>query len=229
MKPIISITSNYSYDKNEFKIREYYINAILKVGGIPIIISPNLGNEIDKILEISQGLILSGGGDINPLLLNEEPTSCGNICPIRDKFELDICRHAVNNNKSVLGICRGIQIIAAAFGGSIYQDIKETSLKHFQQAPSFCPTHSINIEKNSIIMNIFKKDKIYVNSFHHQAVKSVDNCFKISAKSNDGIIEGIEHKYKNFVVGVQWHPECMLKDESQILLFDKFIKSIKDY
>ncbi len=224
MKPIISITSNYSYEKNEFKIQKYYVNSVLKAGGIPIIISPNLKNEIDEILKISHGLILTGGGDINPLLLKQEPISCGSICPIRDEFELKICRTAVKHNKSVLGICRGIQILAAAFGGEIYQDILKPSIKHFQNAPSFCPTHSVNIEKNSILMDIFKNDKIYVNSFHHQAVKSINKNFKISAKSNDGIIEAIEHKFKKFVVGVQWHPECI---KNHISLFNEFINSSK--
>lgn len=230
MKPIIAITPNFTDDETTLKLNSKYCNAIWKAGGIPIIIDYNI-NQINSILKIANGLLFTGGGDIDPILMDEEPIKeLKDISPIRDNFEIKLCKKAIQLNIPVLGICRGCQILAIASGGDIYQDIykqSNTNLKHFQQAPKYYPTHTIKIKSNSKLIDIYKKDTILVNSFHHQAVNNLDNNMLISATSNDNIIEAIEHRTNKFAIGVQWHPETMLEKYNEHLeLFKQFIKSL---
>ncbi len=156
----------------------------------------------------------------------------GNISPIRDIIEIELCKTALKKNIPILGICRGCQVLAIASGGNIYQDIYsqyKTNIKHSQQAPKYYPTHNITIESNSKIFNIYNMKRISVNSFHHQSISIVSKEFIISAKSDDNIIEAIEHKYNKFCIGVQWHPETMFERYSnQLELFKAFILSCKE-
>lgn len=182
----------------------------------------------ESILDIAQGLLLTGGGDIDPLLLDEQPLKgLGSICPSRDKIELDLCVAALRRNIPILGICRGCQILSIASGGSIYQDIYSqhiTNIKHCQQAPRYYPTHTVILEPNSKIISIYNKATIEVNSFHHQAVCNTGEDMIVSARSKDNIIEAIEHKNHKFALGVQWHPEAMFeKYNSHLEIFKQFI------
>lgn len=221
------MTPNITEDETTIKLNNKYCEAIWRSGGIPIIITyePMI---VESILDITQGLLLTGGGDIDPLLFGKQPLrELGEICPIRDKIELDLCKIALKRNIAVLGICRGCQILTIASGGSIYQDIYSqhtTNIKHYQQAPRYYPTHTVELELNSKIISIYNKNTIEVNSFHHQAVSSVGNEMIISARSKDNIIEAIEHKNHKFALGVQWHPEAMFEKYSGHLeLFKQLI------
>lgn len=225
MKPIIAITSDYTYEQQKYTLFQYYVEAIKKAGGYPIMLFDDIDfpNCID-------GILLTGGGDVNPLLFGEEPiVENGEICPLRDDFEYKLCQYAFRNKIPMLGICRGMQIIALCSGGSIYQDIYKqtnTNIKHIQKAPRFQPTHTIEIE-NSILYEIVNEKSCMVNSFHHQSVKEVGPNFIVSARSKDGMIEAIEQKSNHFVVGVQWHPETMTKDNIQQKLFELFVQKCK--
>lgn len=229
MKPLILIVPS-SDEKKLLKINESYINAVCQNGGIPII-SAYYNNECtDEILQNIQGIIFSGGVDSNPIFFGENPMYCGEVSPKRDIFEINLCRKAFKKNIPILGICRGMQIIALAFGGKIYQDIQKEhfgTFNHFQNFSGKYPFHGVNIIKNTGLYSILQKKRIYVNSFHHQAVCEVPKNFIISAKSDDLIIEAIEYTGKNFIMGVQWHPEQTSQKSIQRYIFKTFIDKTK--
>lgn len=223
MKPIIAITPDYNYELQKYILSQQYVDAVKKAGGYPIVIF-----DTDDFSDSIDGIILTGGGDVNPLLFGEQPLiDNGEICPIRDDFEFKLCQWGFHKKLPMLGICRGMQIFCLCCGGSIYQDIytqTNTNIKHIQKAPRFEATHTIDITENSILYYIAQQKSCTVNSFHHQAVKQTGDDFIVSAKSKDGLIEAIEHKTLPFVVGVQWHPEAMTQDNIQQKLFQAFIQ-----
>jgi len=212
-RPIIGITGNY--DSNCCKLSESYYESVLNAGGIPVIIPPLEDTEcIINTLEHIDGLLLSGGGDFNPLYAGEEPQPwLKAINGRRDLPELLITQLAYNRQIPMLGICRGIQTLAMALGGKVRQDISNvSSIKHSQDAERQEPTHSVNVEEGSILYTLYNREKkLYVNSFHHQVVGDTGKKFRITAKSSDGLIEAIESTEYKSILGVQWHPEC-LKD-----------------
>ena len=214
LQPVIGITGNFG--EETCKLREDYYKAVVQAGGIPIIIPPvNDTDVIINTLEHIDGLLLSGGGDYNPLFCGEEPSPrLGDINCKRDLPELLITQLAYNRQLPILGICRGIQTLAIALGGKVSQDISDTAkVKHSQDADRGEPTHSINIEKESTLYHLFdQQETICVNSFHHQAVSDPGQRFHITARATDGIIEAMESREFKSIIGVQWHPECMGTD-----------------
>jgi len=204
------------------------------VGGIPFTLPTLNGSaeEIGSILKKTDGILLSGGTDIDPNLFGEEPAvKINRVDPERDSFELALTRESLKQHFPVLAICRGIQVLNVAAGGSLYQDIGkqvEDSIKHTQDAPRWHSTHKIEIEKDSLLFDIISHDSIKVNSMHHQSIKNIGNEFKVVARSQDGIIEAIESKNSSFQLGVQWHPEEMVDlDANALALFERFVgKSI---
>ena len=211
-RPVIGITGNYT--DSTCTLAEGYYRSVIEAGGMPVIIPPYEDETLlIEQLEHIDGLLLSGGGDINPLLLGEQPIpQLHSITPMRDKQELLLARLAYDRQIPMLGICKGIQVIATALGGTLYQDIycqKEgVTVKHSQDLDRTEASHTIDIATNTLLYNIFNKETIAVNSFHHQAVRDVPQGFKASALSSDGIIEAIESTEHKSIIGVQWHPEC---------------------
>jgi putative glutamine amidotransferase len=219
MRPVIGITGNYQADNNSFCLRDYYVASIANAGGIAVIL-PSTTDEglIEDYLGICQGLLFSGGGDLDPVYWGECPEqNIGEIDPLRDGFELSLARKAFLNHKAVLGICRGCQVLNVALGGSLIQDIKSW-MSHGQKAPRDYPIHDIFIEQNSQLFGIMSSERIRVNSFHHQALKELGRGLSITAMSADGTVEAIESREHPFYLGVQWHPEC-LRDEFSARLF----------
>lgn len=222
-KPIIGISPNYSYTTKEYAVHEDYVLAIEKAGGLPIVLLPH-----QPLPDFLDGLILTGGGDIDPLLFGEEPiTQSGEINPLRDAYEMRLCQEALSANLPMLGICRGMQIMNIVTGGGIYQDIAVqtgTTLKHIQQAPRSYGTHSIFIEEGTLLTDLWENKRTIVNSLHHQSCSTLGEGFRAIARSADGLIEAIEHEGSSFAVGVQWHPEAM-KTEEMGLLFSAFLRA----
>ena len=224
-KPIIGITGNY--DSGKCTLLEGYYRSVLAAGGTPLIIPPfNDTDAMLSLLDRVDALILSGGGDINPLYLNEEPMrELSSINPARDWHELMLVRLAANRQIPILGICRGLQVMTAALGGKLYQDIyKEASatLKHSQDTDRHIATHSVHLSPSSMLAKLFDCIHLPVNSFHHQAVKEAAPGFAVTALSPDGLIEAVESTTHKSMIGVQWHPECMILggDNSMMPLFD---------
>ena len=209
-KPVIGITGNYG--ELECKLAETYYKSVIKAGGVPVIIPPSADTDtIVNTLSRIDGLLLSGGGDFNPLYCGEEPSpKLHSINRERDLPELLITRLAYNRQIPMLGICRGIQTLAMALGGRVEQDIEpKATVKHCQDADRSEPTHTVNIESDTILHSIYGTNSIAVNSFHHQAVAETGEKFKVTATSADGFIEAIESREFKSIMGVQWHPECL--------------------
>lgn len=223
MGAIIGITGNYREETNEYSVRREYVEAIETAGGFPVFLTPT--SEIPTFLD---GIVMSGGGDIDPAYYHEEPIpQCGKITPIRDRYELILAQFALESYIPILGICRGMQVLNVAGGGTLHQDLytsTSSQIMHEQKAPSDYPIHNVRLEQGSLLKDIYKRDEFRVNSFHHQSVKSTGTGFKVTADCADGTIEGIEHSDHVFAVGVQWHPEY-LKDND--VLFKYFVDKVK--
>lgn len=233
-RPIIGITGNY--DAGACTLLEGYYRSVLKAGGTPLIIPPfDDTDAMVSLLESVDALIFSGGSDINPLYLGEEPLrELGSINATRDSQELMLARLAANRQIPILGICRGLQVMMAALGGKLYQDIyKETAatLKHSQKAERHVATHTVQISSKSCLARIFGTTLLPVNSFHHQAVKEAAPGFSVSALSPDGLIEAVESTRHKSMIGVQWHPECMILggDCSMLPLFEWLVGEARSY
>jgi putative glutamine amidotransferase len=232
-RPLIGVTPWYDYDKKITYIKKGYLEGILKAGGMPVLLPVTVDDMVlDEFAQKVDGFLISGGPDIDANLYGENNLPFnGEISPYRDYLEIFIFKVAIENDKPILGICRGIQIMNVAAGGSLYQDISsqvknDEVIKHSQQAPRWYPTHDIDIENGSKIWDCFKKCRVCVNSFHHQAVKEVGKGFVVTSKAPDGIIESIEHTSHRFAVGVQWHPELMWeKDITHLKIFEKFVEA----
>jgi putative glutamine amidotransferase len=226
MTPLIGITSGYNIEKLQYTIPDAYVKAVQRNNGTPILLPPLMETDIDKQLSAIDGLIISGGPDVDPMLYGEQPTpKQGQIVPMRNQYELTISKMALETNTPTLGICGGCQILNVAVGGSLVQDINtqiENSIKHSQEAPANHATHSVRLELDSKLGAIFGKEVIIVNSFHHQAVNKPGDGINMTAWAFDGVIEGFEMDKEQFVVGVQWHPEYM---EEMNRLFSAFIES----
>ena len=223
---IIGITGNYG-EKGCELAQGYYL-SVLKAGATPVVIPPHHDREsLLALLDKLDGIIFSGGGDINPLLLGEEPLpGLRSVCPERDETELFLVREAFHRQIPMLGICRGIQLMAAALGGKIWQDIytqgEGAKLKHSQEMSREYASHTVSIKEGSLLESIFgNKQTLAVNSFHHQAVSQPGRHLMVSAWSADGIIEAVESTEHKALIGVQWHPECFILrgDETMMPLF----------
>lgn len=206
-------------------IAETYIQSVLKAGGAPVLIPVITDIEaLTAIISDLDGLLMSGGGDINPLYISEEPIpQLQDVDTFRDESDLILLRLATNRQLPVMGICRGHQLLNVAFGGSVYQDIysqHETPLfKHSQTLAREYASHSIRLtEMSSRLFNLLNKEPdVLVNSFHHQAIKKVAPEFRATAVASDGINEAMEHPEKE-IFSIQWHPEAMASNGDEVML-----------
>lgn len=228
-KPLIGITAAHCTEELKTFPRHYYVESVKRAGGIPIILPPvRTAEEASEVLDCIHGLLLTGGGDISPTYLGEYPRrGIGECFPERDWSEILLTQLAIKRNLPVLGICRGIQVLAVAAGGKIYQDIPNQhprAMEHSQTAPRQYAWHDVEI-LDSRLHRLLREKKIGVNSLHHQAVSEVPHGFVQNALASDGIIEGIEKQGAGFCIGVQWHPESMETESHSLALFKGFIEA----
>lgn len=223
--PLIGITGNFG-DKG-CELAEGYYRSVLEAGATPVVIPPYADRDaLCSLLDRLDGIVLSGGADINPLCVGEEPIpALGGINPRRDACEMQLARLAYDRQIPILGICRGIQVLAVALDGSIWQDIYSqgvgAQIKHSQKLDRGVPSHTVDIEEGSSLEDIFHAKTLFVNSFHHQAVKDAGPHLRVVARSQDGVIEAVESTEFKSILGVQWHPECFILngDKSMMPLF----------
>ena len=234
--PLIGITGNFG--EKGCELAEGYYLSVVKAGGTPVAIPPHNDKEaLVTLLETLDGILFSGGGDINPLLLGEEPLpQLHSVCPKRDEAELFLAREAFHRQIPMLGICRGIQVMAAALDGKVFQDIyvqgEGAKIKHSQDMPRHNVSHTVTIEEGSMLQSIFgNKQTLPVNSFHHQAVSNPGPHLKVSALSPDGIIEAVESSEHKALLGIQWHPECFIlnHDESMMSVFRWLVSEARTF
>jgi len=229
-RPVIGITSWFDSGEEKFWSKRNYARAVWKAGGVPFSL-PHLSGmmaDLREVVESIDGLLLAGGTDLDPNTFGQEPKfELNKIDPIRDRLELGLAKLALEGFP-VLAICRGIQVLNVAAGGNLYQDLdqqRDKVLSHDQNAPRWHPTHEVKIYRGSILREIVGKDKIKVNSLHHQNVMDLGRDLEVTARSSDGLIEAIEHKEARFQLGVQWHPEALVeRDESSRKLFSRFVE-----
>ena len=227
-QPVIGITGNFG--EKGCELAEGYFESVLKAGATPIVIPPfedkdALANVLDRV----DGLLLSGGGDLNPLFTGEEPVpQLHAVNYKRDLAELLLIRLAYDRQIPMLGICRGIQMLAVALDGSVWQDIGSQQpgqplLKHDQQLDRRYASHTVDIATDSIILRPLLGDgPVAVNSFHHQAVRDAGPRLRVCATAPDGTVEAVESSEHKSILGVQWHPECFIlrQDECMMPLFE---------
>jgi len=232
-KPIIGITVAHCDEELKTYPRAMYVEAVKQAGGQPILLPPVSDKEdAEALVALIQGVILTGGGDISPFLLQELPQKgIGDCRPDRDLSEILLAQRALEIDLPLLGICKGIQVMAAAAGGKICQDIVSQyprALEHKMKAPRNFPWHDVILQE-SRLQKFLGKERIGVNSVHHQAVAQVPPGFIINALAPDGIIEGMEKEGAPFCLGVQWHPEAMLEDPNSRKLFQELVKAGFEY
>lgn len=224
-KPVIGITGNFG-DKG-CELAEGYYRSILEAGATPLIIPPFADKDaMLTVLDSVDGLMLSGGADINPLYCGEDPIpALHGINPRRDAMEMLLVRLAFDRQMPILGICRGIQVMAVALDGSVWQDIytqePKASIKHSQDLDRGVASHLVEIQEGSTLYNIIGEKTFPVNSFHHQAVREAGPHLRVVARSQDGVIEAVESNEEKSILGVQWHPECFVlnADDSMMPIF----------
>ena len=233
--PVIGITGNVV--EGNLSLLSGYFKSIAEAGGVPMVIPPFEGEELMiEALNRVDALMLSGGADLNPLFLHEEPVKeLHNINPWRDRQELLLVRLAANRQIPMLGICRGIQVMMAALGGELYQDTETQTegphIKHSQDLDRAHASHTVSLEADSILAGIFRTETLAVNSFHHQSVKTPAPGFRVTARATDGVIEAVESTEYKSMMGVQWHPECFIlnHDAYMMPLFNWLIREAKDF
>ena len=227
-QPVIGITGNFG--EKGCELAEGYFESVLKAGATPVVIPPfedkdALANVLDRV----DGLLLSGGGDLNPLFTGEEPVpQLHAVNYKRDLAELLLIRLAYDRQIPMLGICRGIQMLAVALDGSVWQDIGSQQpgqplLKHDQQLDRRYASHTVDIATDSTILRPLLGDgPVAVNSFHHQAVRDAGPRLRVCATAPDGTVEAVESSEHKSILGVQWHPECFIlrQDECMMPLFE---------
>ncbi len=236
-KPVVGITANFG--EYGTQLAESYYESVRKAGGVPVVLPASLETEdLDDFLLKTDAILFSGGGDLNPLLLGEEPVrELRGICAKRDLQELVLMRRALDKQMPILGICRGVQVLAAASGGKVVQDIYSSALydkpliKHSQDLGRQFASHTVRIEKGSILHSLFGTETVEVNSFHHQAVSDPGLGMKITAKSPDGVAEAIESTEFKSVLGVQWHPESfyLCGDNPMSCIFEWLVGEAREY
>lgn len=238
--PMIGISGSISKTEKEMSIQTCYTNALMRAGAVPVLLCLNLDDAmLAACLDTLDGVLLAGGNDVSPDRYGHEPINeLGEVNPLRDEFEGRLVRMAVAREMPVFGICRGIQSMNVAMGGTLWQDVPsqfhrtdgKPSLAHSQTRADYYTSHSVNINKETLLYSVIGEETIRVNTFHHQAVRDPAPGLLVGAHATDGLIESIEHPSLPFFLGVQWHPERYFdRDQTAMSLFSAFVSASKTY
>jgi len=207
-----------------------YSLALRDAGAAPLIVpAAQDDGSLERILGAVQGLVLSGGPDIHPRHYAEEPTAgLGEVDEALDRMELMAARLAFEKDLPVLGICRGIQVLNVALGGTLYQDISsqvQECICHTPKTDKAVTTHTVRIAAGSRLRRIMGRSEIWVNGKHHQAVREPAPGLSVTARAMDGVVEALEHQHRRWMIGVQWHPEGTWREDSfSKKLFRAFVR-----
>ena len=235
MPPLVGVMPLWDDEKESLWMLPGYLEGIKEAGATPIIFPLTEDpDEIERLVDICDGILLTGGHDVTPSIYGEESlegkVSC---CIARDNMEKHVLEDAMKKDKPILGICRGIQFINACLGGTLYQDLPTqhpSEIEHHQTPPYDVPVHDVIIRNATPLYDCLGADKISVNSYHHQAVKDVAPGLEVMAESEDGIVEALYKPFYSFLWAVQWHPEFSYKtDDNSKKIFKAFVDSLTVY
>jgi putative glutamine amidotransferase len=218
-RPAIGITIGYDEDRpDRHLLREDYVKAVARAGGLPLVLAPVDAASIPALLERLDGLVLSGGSDVDPAHYGETPhPKLGPVFRERDDFELALCREALRRHQPTLAICRGHQVLNVATGGTLVQDLPSEAsgggVDHDPDTERAARVHAVKILDGTRLRRLLGRESVTVNSFHHQAVRTLGQGLVATAWADDGVVEGVEDPARPFVVGVQWHPESFWRED----------------
>jgi putative glutamine amidotransferase len=230
-KPVIGVIPLWDEKKDSIWMLPGYMQGLEEAGAVPIILPLTVSETVLKqTIDLSDGFLFTGGHDVDPKMYKQEKTGlCGETCEARDKMEEYIFHEAVlKQNKSALGICRGIQFFNVLLGGSLYQDLPaefSNSIKHVKEPPYDEPAHSVNLFPGSPLKKLIGKEQVDVNSYHHQGIKKLAERLEIMATAGDGLVEAVYMPDRRYVWAIQWHPEFSLKDEISKKIFASFVEN----
>ena len=228
-KPIIGVTPLMDYNKKSIWMLPGYLKGLECAGAVPIILPFFTEHkDAERFADLCDGFLFTGGQDINPALYHEDKISmCGEISAERDLSERLLFNYAAALDKPVFGICRGIQIINALLGGTLWQDIPSQysdKINHTKIPPADIPRHDVFIVRDSPLYKLMNTDRLTVNSYHHQGICDVSPQLEIMAHAPDGLVEAVYAPAYRFIWAVQWHPELLFEtDKNAALLFSEFV------
>ena len=233
-RPLIGITIGYStQDREIFALRDDYVRAVEKAGGLPIVLAPGTPADAPVLLDHLEGLMMTGGADIDPGLYGERAhETVSRVIPERDALEIALCREALRRDMPLLAICRGQQVLNVATGGTLIQDLPSQwkgAVNHDPEGERWRPAHDVRILPGTRLREILGQERVEVNSFHHQAVKEPGQGVVVSAfAEEDDVVEGIEIPGRRLAVGVQWHPEAFWDKDGRFQpLFEALVKACR--
>ncbi|MBO4789659.1 MAG: gamma-glutamyl-gamma-aminobutyrate hydrolase family protein, partial [Oxalobacter sp.] len=230
--PVIGVTPLWDAARKSVWMLPEYLDGVKATGGIPIVLPLDLSEEdADRMVELCDGFLFTGGQDVSPALYGTEDAT-GTIVPSpeRDTMETVLLKKALQADKAVLSICRGLQFLNVFLGGTLWQDLPSqhpSDIVHRQSKPYSAPTHRVTVTGD--LKALLGKDVLEVNTLHHQAVKDLGKDLIPMAVAPDGIIEAVQLASKRFVWAVQWHPEYLFRtDPDSLTLFSHFVQSAKE-
>lgn len=233
--PLIGVTANYQTDGAKFgtvSVGESYIQAVIQAGGLPVVIPVGLSDEqINALFARLDGLLLTGGADVDPQRFGGQPhPRVYGIDARRDNLEVQLAQMAAQQDKPFLGICRGVQVINVALGGSLFTDIGDQlpeALRHdwYPDIPRDYLAHTVQVQPESRLARILEETEVPVNSLHHQGIQRAAESLRPTAYAPDGLLEAVELPDHRFGLGVQWHPEWIQEQAAQRRLFKALIEA----
>ncbi|MBC9783654.1 gamma-glutamyl-gamma-aminobutyrate hydrolase family protein [Heliobacterium chlorum] len=221
-----------SFERGRISLRHEYCRALTDAGFVVWPAPLEAVHDVASYCDHIRGLVLSGGGDVDPVRYRQQPhAALGEIDPERDELEFSLIAYALQKAIPILAICRGMQVLNVAMGGTLIQDIpkqRPLALRHGQKAPRWHTSHAVEVAEGSRLREVFSSGFGRVNSFHHQAVDRLGNNLRSTAVAPDGIVEAIEGTGNTFIVGVQWHPEDLYLYEPEARgLFQLFAEACR--
>ena len=217
-EPLVGVTTSITVGQSPERayVNSAYLEAVQQAGGVPVLLPPPLSkSSLERLVRGLDAVLLTGGGDMDPACFGEAPhPTLYDVAPARDALETSVTQMALEKRTPLLAICRGIQVLNVALGGTLYQDVGTepgTQIQHSQKAPRDHTTHKVSVAPGSRLAKVLGADDIEVNSFHHQVIKALGHGLKPVAWAPDQLVEGVElDDNSRFVMGVQWHPEHLV-------------------